>query len=89
LYTVTTGIADDLDKDNPPLGRIELVLDSKDYQNLKFDLSADGKTIVVQRVNQKNPGDFGLWILRNNDDDRPPKAQLLKSQLGGDFLITP
>lgn len=90
LYTVTTGIADELDsKDSPPLGRIELVLDSKDYQNLKFDLSADGKTIVVQRVNQKNPGEFGLWILRNNDDDRPPKAQLLKSQPGGDFLITP
>ncbi len=89
LYTVTTGIASPRSKSNPPLGRVELVLDSKDYQNLKFDLSADGKTILVQRVNQKNPGDFGLWILRSNNDNTPPKAQLLQSQPGGDFLITP
>ncbi len=89
LYTVTTGLSPDPDsKNNPPLGRVELILDSKDYQNLKFELSADGKTIVVQRVNRKNPGEFGLWILRSNDD-RPPKAQLLQSQPGGDFLITP
>ncbi len=90
LYTVTTGISPEpSSKNNPPLGRVELVLDSKDYQNLKFDLSADGKTILVQRVNQKNPGEFGLWILRNNNDNTPPKAQLLQSQPGGDFLITP
>ena len=90
LYTVTTGISTDItSKNNPPLGRVELVLGSKDYQNLKFDLSADGKVILVQRVSQKNPGDFGLWILRSNDDNTPPKAQLLQSQPGGDFLITP
>ncbi len=90
LYTVVTGISPDTKfKDNPPLGRIELILDSKGYQNLKFDLSADGKTIVVQRVSQKNPGDFGLWILRNDQDDKPLKPQLLQSEPGGDFLITP
>jgi dipeptidyl aminopeptidase/acylaminoacyl peptidase len=91
LYTVTTGLSPDpSSKNNPPLGRVELVLDSKDYQNLKFALSADGKIIAVQRVSQKNPGEFGLWILRSNDnEDTPPKAQLLPSQPGGDFLITP
>lgn len=90
LYTVTTGISPDpTSKNNPPLGRVELVLDNKNYQNLKFDLSADGKITLVQRVSQKNPGDFGLWILRSNDDNTPPKAQLLQSQPGGDFLITP
>ncbi len=90
LYTVTTGITSEpYSKNKPPLGRVELVLDSKDYQNLKFELSADGKSIVVQRVNQKNPGEFGLWLLRNERDDLPPKAQLLQSQPGGDFLITP
>lgn len=90
LYTVTTGIAPDpTSKNNPPLGRVELILSSKDYQNLKFDLSADGKTILVQRVSKKNPGDFGLWILRNGTDNKPPKAQLLQSQPGGDFIITP
>ena len=89
LYTVTTGIVPDpTAENNPPLGRVELILDSKDYQNLKFELSADGKNIVVQRVSQKNPGEFGLWIVSSKDDS-PPKAQLLQSQPGGDFLITP
>ncbi|MEB3338556.1 MAG: Ig-like domain-containing protein [Leptolyngbyaceae bacterium] len=65
-------------------GKVTLLLDSKDYQNLKFDLSADGQSIVVQRVNRKNPGDFGLWLLQPNRSPQP-----LKNQPGGDFLITP
>ncbi len=70
---------------NPePAGKIDLILDNKNYQNLKFDLSADGQKIIVQRVNQQNPGEFGLWLLRNNE-----KPQRLNSQPGGDFVITP
>ncbi|OKH27126.1 hypothetical protein [Chroogloeocystis siderophila] len=70
---------------NPePVGKIDLILDNKNYQNLKFDLSADGQKIIVQRVNQQNPGEFGLWLLRNNE-----KPQRLNSQPGGDFMITP
>lgn len=98
LYTVTTGInttastesssrklfTQAIDIDVEPPGRIKLVLDSKNYQNLKFDLSPDGKNILVQRVNQRNPGEFGLWLIREN---QPPLA--LKSQPGGDFIITP
>lgn len=95
LYTVTTGIQGNqasgssnsflprAQLDTPP-GRIDLVLDSKDYQNLKFDLSADGRKIVVQRVSQRNPGEFGLWILHPNTSPQP-----LKSEPGGDFIITP
>ena len=79
LYTVTTGI-----QRSKKAGSINLILDNKDYQNLKFDLSADGQTIVVQRVNQRNPSDFGLWILRPNQ-----KPQYLETQPGGDFMITP
>jgi hypothetical protein len=60
-----------------------LVLDSKDYQNLKFDLSADGKTIVVQRLNRRNPAEFGLWVVQPDAKPRP-----LGNQPGGDFLIT-
>ena len=78
LYTVTTGIHSD------STGSVDVVLDSKDYQNLKFDLSADGKTIVVQRVSQRNPGEFGLWVLRPNT-----KPQPLETEPGGDFIITP
>lgn len=87
IYTVTTGISSDSGKSNeesPPAGRLNLVLDNTDYQNLKFDLSADGETIVVQRVNSKNPAEFGLWVVR---EDAPP--QPLKNQPGGEFLIAP
>ncbi|MBD0269149.1 MAG: hypothetical protein ICV77_12755 [Cyanobacteria bacterium Co-bin8] len=69
---------------NQPPGNIELVLDSKDYQNLKFDLSPDGQTIVVQRVSQSNPADFGPWVVKANQPPQP-----LKTEPGGDFLIAP
>jgi hypothetical protein len=96
LYSVTTGIQvtppAQLDpqaapSDRPPTtpaGKVELVLDNQDYQNLRFDLSADGRIIVVQRVNRKNPADFGPWILRPGQPPQP-----LKGEPGGDFLITP
>ncbi len=66
-------------------GKVDLVLDNQDYQNLKFDLSANGQVIVVQRVNRKNPSEFGPWILRAGEAAQPLKTQ----QPGGDFLITP
>ncbi|MBD2020866.1 hypothetical protein H6F43_11810 [Leptolyngbya sp. FACHB-36] len=95
LYTVTTGIrvqppaqvgepATALTPTTESAGKVALVLDSQDYQNLKFDLSADGKTIVVQRVNRRDPADFGPWLLKEGE---PPKP--LKGEPGGDFLITP
>lgn len=67
-----------------PAGRLSLVLDNKDYNNLKFDLAPDGQTIVVQRANRKNPGDFGLWVVRPNTAPQP-----LKNEPGGEFIITP
>ncbi len=88
LYTVTTGLSfqsPDQPKASPEsFGKINLVLDSKEYQNLKFDLSADGKTIVVQRVNRRNPAEFGVWIVQPDAKPRP-----LGNQPGGDFLIAP
>lgn len=88
LYTVTTGLnyktKGKSDKDLDPSGRMNLVLDNENYQNLKFDLAADGQTIVVQRVNSQNPAEFGLWVLRPNAPPQP-----LNNQPGGDFLIAP
>lgn len=96
LFTVTTGIhvqsptqpdAQATTQALPsavPLGKIALVLDNKDYQNLRFDLSTDGTKIVVQRVNRSNPNDFGPWLVKSGE---PPQA--LKGEPGGDFLITP
>lgn len=89
LYTVTTGIADKSGQAQQA-GKVELTLDNKDYQNLKFDLSPDGETIVIQRGNRANPGDFGLWFMpatSKSGEKTTPKR--LQSQPGGDFIITP
>jgi hypothetical protein len=70
LYTVTSGLNfQSLNKQLP--GRIQRILDSKNYQNLRFDLSENGKTIVVSRVNRNNPGDASLWVLPEGERPRP------------------
>jgi hypothetical protein len=91
IYTVTTGITYNTDKEPESPGKIDLILDNKDYQNLKFDLSSDGQTIVIQRGKRDNPGDFGLWYISmaENSNREKPTANRLQSQPGGDFLITP
>lgn len=67
-----------------PAGEISLVLDNHNYQNLKFDLSADGQVIVIQRADRDNLGNFSLWVLR---PDSPP--QPLDNKPGGEFAIAP
>jgi Tol biopolymer transport system component len=90
LYTVTTGIPQDSGQKAEPPGKVDLILSNKQYQNLKFDLSPDGQTIVIQRGNKANPGDFGLWFMPANiDTSNKPTPKRLKSQPGGDFIITP
>ncbi len=96
IYAVTTGITPnppqeafgrlgDVPAANPgPAGEITPILDSQDYQNLGFDISADGHTLVVQRVNRNDPADFGPWIVRDDEEPRP-----LAAEPGGDFLIAP
>lgn len=98
LYTVTTGInpqpptsilkTGDRSRSTStpqPAGVVTLVLDDKTYQNLKFDLSPDGKKIVVARVNRQKPDtDYGLWLIQ---PDAPPQS--LSFGAGGDFLIAP
>ncbi|MBW4613261.1 MAG: Ig-like domain-containing protein [Desmonostoc vinosum HA7617-LM4] len=91
LYTVTTGISGKSGKPAESASKVDLILDNKDYQILKFDLSPDGQTIVVQRGNKANPNDFGLWFLPANSDasQEQPTPKRLQSQPGGDFTITP
>jgi hypothetical protein len=78
LYTVN------LNPNSPSPSTPQLILDSGDYQNFKFDLSADGKAIVVQRLSRLRPGQYGLWAILEGEQ---PKS--LENQPGGDFLITP
>ncbi len=94
LYTVSTGLDETAapakwkfwQQATKPLaaGTTQLVLDNKNYQNLKFDLSADGQIVVVQRVSNQNPADFGPWVIRAGEAPRP-----LKTEPGGDFTIAP
>jgi hypothetical protein len=82
LYTVANNWDTQTAKPNEP--KIELVLDNQEYQNNKFDLSQDGKTIVVQRLNRKNPHNYGLWKITDNQ-----LAKLITDAQTGVFLITP
>jgi hypothetical protein len=85
VYSVSTGIAPrNNDTQFIPPGKLELVLDNQDYQNIKFDLAPDGKKLVVQRVSRKNPSDFALWVVAL-DRSTPPT----KLKQSGDFVITP
>ncbi|ELS05250.1 hypothetical protein Xen7305DRAFT_00049930 [Xenococcus sp. PCC 7305] len=82
LYTVTTQLNQELTADSK--SEIELILDNQEYQNNKFDLSQDGQTIIVQRINRQNPAEFGLWKITADKI-----AQPLENSQGGDFLLTP
>jgi hypothetical protein len=62
----------------------QLILDSKDYQNFKFDLAPNGQTLVVQRLSRRQAGRYGLWVATQGEAARP-----LENQPGGDFIIAP
>ncbi|MDJ0730332.1 MAG: Ig-like domain-containing protein [Crocosphaera sp.] len=84
LYTVTTGF--NIDPSKTPsqrAGKLKRILDAKAYQNLNFDLSKNGKVIVVQRVNHSNKNDRSLWIITENN-------QLISLGIpGSEFVISP
>lgn len=87
LYTVATGFNEPELNDQSNVSQSsepQLILDNKEYQNNKFDLSQDGKTIIVQRLSRSNPEDFGLWMIDGENSIQP-----LKNSTGGDFLLTP
>ncbi len=87
IYSVSTGIdrnTSDTNRQSVPPGKVELVLDNIDYQNVKFDLAPNGSKVVVQRVNRKNPNDFALWVVPLDKSSPPTKLKQ-----SGDFIITP
>lgn len=87
LYTVSTGIRPNSPSQRQlspaPAGKIQEILGNRDFQILKFDLSPDGQTLVVQRSDRRNLAQSALWLLQGSS------VQLLDNQPGGDFLITP
>ena len=83
LYAVTTGRS--FDPAQKP-GSIQQILGNQDYENLKFDLSPDGKAIAVQRAKRGNAEDIGLWVVRS---ETSPIPQRLLSRPAGEFAIAP
>lgn len=90
IYTVTTG----LNYCNPEPapcslrsrgGEIQEILSSQDYQNLAFDLSADGETIIVLRNNQRiSNAALELWKLPAEGE-----PSVIQRDPGGEFRIAP
>ena len=89
LYSVSTGLnycpPDPADCQRHPRGEMTLLLDNRDHQNLRFDLAADGRTLVVQRIPRNDPSaTVELWRLREGE-----WPQTLARDPGGEFLIAP
>ncbi|MGK7945413.1 MAG: hypothetical protein AB4058_13175 [Microcystaceae cyanobacterium] len=80
LYEVNLPFANG---EKEPKITVERILDSKDYHNHQFDLTPDGETVIVQRLNRQNPADFDLWKVQKGKD--PEKLNVS----GGKFLIAP
>jgi hypothetical protein len=86
LYTVTTGLPSQGGGDKAqPAGKVTPLLDSRDYQNLRFEVTPEGQRVLVQRSSRLNPAaDYGLWSVGLDG-----RAERLPIQPGGDFRITP
>jgi len=93
IYSVTTGLSNastypswQFWRQNTPAeaGTTELVLDNRRFQNLKFDLAPNGETLVVQRVEQNDPSNYGPWLVQPGQAPRK-----IKTEPGGDFQIAP
>jgi hypothetical protein len=82
LYTVTTGI--DAEDKLTKVPQLQTILGNEDFQNFKFDLSSDGRNILVQRLSRQQIGLYGLWLIQGNQSPKP-----LENQPGGDFMFTP
>lgn len=87
LYTVTTGLSSNLlenrNQSTQQAGVAKLLLNNKKYRNLKFDLSPNGETIVVQRVNKNDSLDASPWLIESGKSAKSLKLE------GGDFVIGP
>ncbi len=83
LYSVSTGLKSRGVAVVEPVGKLHIVLDSKQYTNIRFDLSRNGQTLIVERENLKNPADAGLWLITKEGNNKPLGIP------GGQFKLTP
>ncbi|MGB7416323.1 MAG: hypothetical protein WA902_19120 [Thermosynechococcaceae cyanobacterium] len=66
-------------------GNIQLLLDNAAAQILKFDVTPDGRTTVVQRYGREKDRTISLSILAEDGSIR----QVANKKVDGDFVITP
>ena len=77
LYTIK------LSSENGKASSPKRILDNSAYQNEQFELSPDGETVVLQRINRDNPADSDLWVVKPGDQPKRLNVQ------GGEFSIAP
>ena len=77
LYTIK------LSPENGTAGSPKRILDNSAYQNEQFELSPDGETVVLQRINRDNPADSDLWVVKPGEQPKRLNVQ------GGEFSIAP
>jgi hypothetical protein len=78
LYSVSTGLGTE------PAGQTKLLVDNAEAQILKFDLSANGSTIVLQRYSRSKREPVALWVLESDG-----MLRSLAQTAAGEFLVTP
>jgi hypothetical protein len=78
LYSISTGMGTE------PAGQTKLLLGNAEAQILKFDLSTNGSTIVLQRYSRSKREPVGLWVLDSNG-----MLKSLTQAAAGEFLVTP
>ena len=83
LYTVSTGFKTRGTVKSEPVGRLHNILNNREYANIRFDLSKNGRTLIVERESRKNPADAGLWLITESGNNRPLGIP------GGQFALTP
>ncbi|MGK7942343.1 MAG: hypothetical protein AB4062_19725 [Crocosphaera sp.] len=92
LYTVTTGFNRSPLRNPPPrAGKLKPILDAKQYQNVSFDLSKNGKVIIIERVNHKNKNDASLWMIKENEEPTSlgiPASEFAISPDGKSLAVT-
>ncbi len=66
-------------------GKIQLLLDNTAAQILKFDVTPDGRTTVVQRYGREQDRTVSLAILAEDGS----MQQVADQKVDGDFVITP
>jgi Tol biopolymer transport system component len=66
----------------------QAIADFKQWSNIDFTLSPDGKNLLIQRLKKSSTPEFGLWLLDTNESNLDWQP-FYYSQLSGAISFTP